>query len=188
MNGSRRLPLILSTAVALLVAIQLVPYGRNHTNPPHGQPVAWDSPRTLELARRACFDCHSNDTRWPWYASIAPLSWRIQTHVMEGREALNFTAFDSLNDKVRESAGEAAETVTKSEMPPADYGFAHPEAQLTMAERRELVSGLQAMFARYGEQGEREGRVERAGGRGERPASTNRTEREEGEERSHDPD
>ena len=56
------------------LAIQLVPYGRTHTNPPVTAEPAWDSPQTRALAVRACFDCHSNETVWPWYTSIAPIS------------------------------------------------------------------------------------------------------------------
>jgi len=128
-------------ALAFL-AIQFVPYGREHGNPPvTGQPK-WDSPRTEQLARRACFDCHSNETEWPWYASIAPLSWRIQNHVDEGRRHLNFSEFDRPQD----DADEAADMVRAGEMPPWDYALAHPEARLTAAEQRDLIVGLERTF------------------------------------------
>src|SRR5687767_12746271 len=65
----------------LFGVLQLVPYGQAHTNPPIIAEPLWDSPRTRELARRACFDCHSNETRWPWYANVAPFSWVMQNHV-----------------------------------------------------------------------------------------------------------
>lgn len=71
--------------LGLLLAIQLVPYGRDHSNPPGRTEPSWDSPATRELARRACFDCHSNETEWPAYASIAPASWLAQYDVDEGR-------------------------------------------------------------------------------------------------------
>ncbi|MCA9729534.1 MAG: heme-binding domain-containing protein [Candidatus Eisenbacteria bacterium] len=128
-------------AVALL-AIQLVPYGRQHTNPPVTGVPQWDSPRTEELARRACFDCHSHETRWPWYASIAPVSWRVQSHVDEGREHLDFSAFD----RVQRHADDAAEMVTEGEMPPWDYAMMHPEARLSDTEKQELIRGLTATF------------------------------------------
>ncbi len=67
---------IILTLTALVVGgfllIQLVPYGRNHTNPPVIQEPAWDSPQTQELFTRACADCHSNTTVWPWYSNVAP--------------------------------------------------------------------------------------------------------------------
>lgn len=148
--------------LALLLVIQLVPYGRRHVNPPPGASVAWDSPRTLELAKRACFDCHSNETRWPWYSHVAPVSWRVQNHVDEGREHLNFTAFDVASREMRHAAGEAAEVLEEGEMPPSDYLIGHPEARLTAAEKRELAAGLRAMFATYAEE---EKAREREGGR-----------------------
>jgi heme-binding protein len=153
MKASKAALLGFGAPVLLLAVIQLVPYGRDHTNPPAGRLVAWDSQQTQDLARRACFNCHSNETRWPWYASIAPLSWRIQTHVREGREKLNFTAFEPGNEKVADAAGEAAESVTKGEMPPQDYMLMHPEARLSYAEKQALVTGLEATFAGFGERG-----------------------------------
>ena len=147
MRDSRMLAAALFSGVGLLIAIQLLPYGRDHAAPPDGTLVAWDSPATEALAQRACYDCHSNRTRWPWYASIAPLSWRIQTHVARGRRDLNFTAFDPTMSDVAKAAGEAGETVTTGEMPPNDYLLAHPEARLSGAEKRALVAGLNRTFA-----------------------------------------
>jgi len=130
---SNRKIVTLSIAVALVFLLaQLVPYGREHTNPPEGTLASFDSPVTKDLAQRACFDCHSNRTRWPWYASVAPVSWRIQHHVAEGREKLNFSAFDPAIEKVADAAGEAGQSVTRREMPPVDYLVMHPEARLTL--------------------------------------------------------
>jgi hypothetical protein len=63
---------ILLGAVALFALIQVVPYGRSHTNPPVQSEPKWDSPQTRALAVRACYDCHSNETTWPWYTNVAP--------------------------------------------------------------------------------------------------------------------
>ena len=81
-------------SVVLLVVIQLVPYGRNHSNPPVTQEVKWDSSRTRELAVGACYDCHSNETVWPWYSNVAPVSWLVYADVKSGRETLNFSEWD----------------------------------------------------------------------------------------------
>lgn len=131
----------------LFVGIQLVPYGRAHTNPPVTGEPSWDSPHTRELVERACFDCHSNQTVWPWYASVAPLSWAVQDHVDEGREKLNFSEWDRPQDE----AEEAAEVVQEGEMPLWDYLLLHPEASLTAAEQADLVKGLLATFGGDGE-------------------------------------
>ncbi len=79
--------------LAGFLLIQLVPYGRNHTNPPVLQEPNWDSPQTRALAQRACFDCHSNETEWPWYSHVAPVSWLVQRDVEEGREKVNFSTW-----------------------------------------------------------------------------------------------
>lgn len=157
MSVSRKVLLGFGILLGLLFVLQLVPYGRRHSNPPAGAVAAWDSPRTLELAKRACFDCHSNETRWPWYSHIAPLSWRIQNHVDEGREHLNLTAFDAGSKDMRHAAGEAGEVLAEGEMPPLDYLLAHPEARLSASERRELVAGLNATFAAFAEADEDRG-------------------------------
>jgi mono/diheme cytochrome c family protein len=165
MSALRIVSVTLAAAVLGLAAMQLVPYGRDRSVPPDGQMAAFDSPRTEELARRACFDCHSNRTQWPWYASLAPISWRIQSHVDEGRKALNFTALDTLSEDGAKAAGEAGETIQKGEMPPQDYLLLHPEARLTASERQELARGLDRTFAaltekdlRHERGAEREGR------------------------------
>lgn len=155
MIGSRKLAFGVVVPVLLFAALQLVPYGRAHKNPPDGNRVVFDSPATEALARRGCFDCHSNATKWLWYSHIAPLSWRIQQHVDEGREKLNFSAFDPASEPMAGAAGEAGEAVQKGEMPPADYLLAHPEARLTAAEKQALVAGLERTFASLGEGGER---------------------------------
>lgn len=139
----RRLGLgIFGVLVALLLLIQLVPYGRNHTNPPATGEPAWDSPRTRELAVRACFDCHSNATAWPWYTNVAPASWLIQRDVDEGRAKLNFTNWSGQKQESRE----AAEQVQKGEMPPKIYLPLHPSANLSASEKAELIAGLQKTF------------------------------------------
>lgn len=127
--------------VVLLVLIQLVPYGRAHTNPPVVQEPAWDSPTTRTLAKRACFDCHSNETAWPWYTNVAPVSWMIQRHVDEGRQKLNFS--DWGNSRERE-VDEIAEVILEGEMPLPNYLPMHPEARLTPAEKQALIDGLNA--------------------------------------------
>ncbi len=129
----------LALAAALVVA-QLVPYGRDHTNPPVAAEPHWDSPTTRGLAQRACFDCHSNETRWPWYSHVAPSSWLLQSHVDEGREALNFSEFQ----KSYKDAHEAGQEVREGDMPPLSYLLLHPEARLSASEKQELARGLDA--------------------------------------------
>jgi mono/diheme cytochrome c family protein len=135
----RVITIILIGLVAGFLLIQLVPYGRQHTNPPVVQEPNWDSPQTRELAQRACFDCHSNESVWPWYSNVAPVSWLVQRDVDEGRRSLNFSAWG----RVREP-GEIIEVVREGRMPPSQYLITHPEARLTQPEKDALASGLQA--------------------------------------------
>lgn len=118
---------------------QLVPYGRDHTNPPVTGEPTWDSPATQELAQRACYDCHSNETIWPWYANVAPVSWLVQRDVDEGRQKLNFSRWDQGGG---EEAEEMGEVITNGSMPPRVFLITHPEARLTNAEKELLAQGL----------------------------------------------
>jgi mono/diheme cytochrome c family protein len=120
------------------VAIQLVPYGRDHTNPPVAGEPAWDAPATRALAKQACFDCHSNETEWPAYASVAPVSWLVQHDVDEGRAALNFSEWT----RPQKEAKEAAKEVREGEMPPAAYTLIHAHARLSPADLDRLTQGL----------------------------------------------
>lgn len=129
-----------AAAIAVVAIMQAVPYGRSHTNPPVAAEPAWDSPTTRALAVRACFDCHSNETGWPWYSNIAPVSWLIQSDVNSGRETLNFSEWD----RPQESALEAAAAAQSGEMPPFQYRLIHPKARLSAAEKAALVRGLVA--------------------------------------------
>ena len=128
-------------AIATLVAIQLVPYGRDHSNPAITGEPAWATPETRELIVRACFDCHSNEVRWRgWYSSVAPLSWAVTRHVVEGRDEVNYSEFDS--DGTVDD--DTIEVILEGEMPPFYYTVfgLHPEANLTDSEANQLVSGL----------------------------------------------
>lgn len=124
----------------LLVLIQFVPYGRRHTNPPVGAEPAWDSPRTRDLAVRTCFDCHSNQTTWPWYSHVAPVSWLVQNHVDEGRRKLNFSEFS----RPQKHAHDAVKEFTEGDMPVFGYTLLHGAARLDEGERADLIRGLRA--------------------------------------------
>ena len=134
----------LLAGVILFGLIQLVPYGRNHTNPPVTQEIKWDSARTRELAVGACYDCHSNLTKWNIPSYIAPFSWLIYSDVQGGRSSLNFTEWDKPQDT---DAQDIVESVNGG-MPPWFYKPIHPAARLSSTEKQELVSGLQRTLAK----------------------------------------
>jgi hypothetical protein len=133
--------IVLAVGVALMLAIQLVPYGRQHTNPPVTAEPAWPDSAVRDLAVRACFDCHSNESVWPWYSNIAPVSWVVQSHVQEARARLNFSTWDV----PQRGAREAAEVVLEGEMPPAYYRLMHRSANLSSAEAAQLAQALSTL-------------------------------------------
>lgn len=130
--------LVASFAVLFLL-MQLVPYGHDHVNPPVLSEPQWNNAETRALAQRACFDCHSNETVWPAYTSIAPGSWLIQRDVDEGREKMNFSEWGQDGSM---DYDEIEEVVMEGEMPPFQYLIIHGEARLTQAEKAQLLDGF----------------------------------------------
>jgi hypothetical protein len=128
----------LAAVVGLFALMQIVPYGRTHSNPPTIEEPPWDSPRTRELAVRACFDCHSNQTRWPWYADVAPFSWVVQFDVETARSVVNYSEWN----RAYPLGSYSGQTVRDGMMPPDKYRVAHPEADLTPQELKDLARGL----------------------------------------------
>ena len=121
-------------ALIAAILIQFIPYGHDHTDPPATKEPTWNSPATRELIRRACFDCHSNHTVWPWYSNVAPVSWLVQNDVNGGRRHLNFSEWDH----PQRHAKDVAAQVKEGEMPLWYYLPEHPDARLSDADREVL--------------------------------------------------
>jgi Haem-binding domain len=132
---------------ALLILIQAVPYGRDHVNPRVVLEPKWASPETRAMAKRACFDCHSNETVWPWYSNVAPVSWLIRSDVTEGREELNFSEW-RYGRRKGERPKEIRKALQEGEMPPFYYVLVHPEARLNAEQRKTLADALVALATR----------------------------------------
>src|SRR5664279_730946 len=90
-SRTRTALLVLGALVAVFVLIQFVPYGRDHTDPPVSNAFHWTSPQAKAIAQRACYDCHSNKTKYWWAVDIAPFSWLAAHDIQEGRARLNFS-------------------------------------------------------------------------------------------------
>lgn len=127
--------------VGLFLVIQLIPYGRQHSNPAVQQEPNWPDTQTRDLAARACFDCHSNETVWPWYSNIAPISWLVQNDVDEGRRRLNFSNWNHTEYEI----GEISEVIRSGQMPPFYFLIQHSEARLSDAEKQTLIDGLRSL-------------------------------------------
>ena len=130
----------LRRALGLVMVVLLIAqaFRIDHTNPPIQQDVA-APPEVAAVLRRACYDCHSNETVWPWYSHVAPVSWLLARDVREGRGELNFSTWDAYDAKKKtKKLKETAEEVTEGEMPPWVYVVAHREAALSPADAERL--------------------------------------------------
>ena len=136
--------------LGLGLAIQLVPYRPRIDPPVLGEP-AWNAPRTRELFYRACKNCHSHETEWPWYAAVAPSSWLLRYDVDHARRHFDVSAWGHKKNK---HSDEAASAVRDDWMPPWYYRPLHPEGRLSDEERKELATGLAATFGDAEAEGE----------------------------------
>ncbi len=112
----------------------------DHSNPPVTYDrIQWDTPETEALMRHACYDCHSNETVWPWYSFVAPVSFLVSKDVQEGREELNFsTGHGELESH------ELIKQIEKNKMPLPVYLITHPEANLSEQQKLDLIAGIKA--------------------------------------------
>jgi cytochrome c551/c552 len=127
--------------VVVLIAIQFVPLAR--TNPPERAKAP--APEDVQvLLQRACFDCHSNETRWPWYAYVAPVSFLIARDVSEGRREVNFSLWNQYNaQREARKRKEIVEQVQSGKMPQWYYLLLHPDAKLSDADRQTIIKWAQ---------------------------------------------
>ena len=132
--------------IIVFIAIQFVPVA--HTNPPVHleQDLLEHSEFTSaqkRLVKAACYDCHSNETVYPWYSYVAPMSFIIENHIVEGREELNFNAFMIYSERKKEhKLEEIVEALDKGWMPLNGYVALHGEAKLSAEQRAELATAF----------------------------------------------
>ena len=134
-----RTPVKVVVGIAVVgLAIQLVRF--EQTNPPVESDI--HAPADVDqLLRRACYDCHSHETKWPWYSQVAPVSWLVTRDTNEGRKHLNFSRWGSYSlERQQKKLKEIAEEVGEGEMPMAIYLPMHPEAKFSAAEKERLVN------------------------------------------------
>ena len=134
------------------VVIQVVPFGHSHTNPPVTKEPVWDSRQTAGLFHRSCYDCHSNQTTWPWYSNVAPVSWLVQRDVNGGRRHLNFSRWD----EPQRHAKDIAQQIKQGDMPPWFYLPMHPMARLSETEKQMLITGAGKSLGPQAGPGERD--------------------------------
>jgi hypothetical protein len=107
----------------------------------HQSAEPFHTPKVGEKLQRACADCHSNQTNWPWYSHIAPLSWWIQNHVRQGQREFNFSDWETYSSAQRRRELESICGLTSmGRMPPASYTLMHPQAKLSVQDKKAICS------------------------------------------------
>ena len=144
----RKERIIIGGIVALVggfILLQLLPI-EDAGNPPVIREPLWDSPETRQLADAACYDCHSNNTTYPWYSNIQPMGWLLANHIKEGKAELNFNEFGSYSERRQQSKLKSiAGQVKENEMPLASYTMLHKNARLTKHQKALIIDwALQA--------------------------------------------
>jgi mono/diheme cytochrome c family protein len=131
------------SVVMLMAVAQALPIGQLRTNPTPTRELTWNSVQTRDLFFRSCGDCHSNETDWPWYSKVAPVSWLVTERVERARSHLNVSEYAS--PLHGEAALEATAKILNGSMPPAPYLRMNPGARLSDAERAALATGMELM-------------------------------------------
>lgn len=153
-------PLLKKLGLGLLVIfviLQFFPAPKNRATEPGTQHISrlYSIPAPVEqVLKTACYDCHSNNTRYPWYAHIQPLGWWLNKHITEGKEELNFSSFASYSVRRQyHKLEEVSEMVETEEMPLSSYTFIHRDSRLDTAQKALLLTWAKAtrdsMKARY---------------------------------------
>lgn len=132
----------------ILIAIQFIPVDRttDKAKPSMDFLTQMGTAPAAEILKAACYDCHSNNTSYPFYASIAPVSWYIQKHINHGREHLNFSIWTSYSADDREHIlEEMVEEIEENKMPLKSYRLLHGEARLSEGEKEQLTNWLASL-------------------------------------------
>lgn len=129
--------------MAVFAGIQLIRPSQNHSKDIRAAGIATTIavPQDVQnLLSTACYDCHSNNTRYPWYADVQPVGWYLSYHINEGKRALNFSELGTYTKRKQESSFRSiANQVADGEMPLSSYTRLHPHARLTAAQRKSIV-------------------------------------------------
>jgi hypothetical protein len=132
--------IVVIIGLVLFGLIQLIPVDRS--NPQPSKEPNWSSPEASALVKEHCFDCHSDETVWPWYGYVAPSSWLLKWDVDRGRRRLNFSEWD----KRPTSLDEMVEKIQSGEMPPMQYTLIHTNSRLNDQQKQALIDALNGLY------------------------------------------
>jgi hypothetical protein len=137
--------MIKKIAIAIVVILIAIQFIRVDTVNPTPAPekdfinVTQPSKEVADLLKTSCYDCHSNETKYPWYFNVAPVSWWLKNHINEGREELNFSLWADFDAKRKDKKlEESVELINEGEMPMFSYTLTHKEAKLNAAQQKAL--------------------------------------------------
>jgi len=140
--------------LVVLIGIQFISIDKN--NPPIDESLDFFTTESfslegVELIKNACYDCHSNESKYPWYSNIAPISFVLEDHIKEGREELNFSEYQSYSAKKKNhKLEEIAEALREGWMPLDNYVWMHSEAKLSLEQRDMLAKEFDVIRANLG--------------------------------------
>jgi hypothetical protein len=140
--------------LVVLIGIQFIRIDKN--NPPVDESLNFFStesfsPEGMALVKNACYDCHSNESKYPWYSNVAPVSFLLADHIKEGREELNFSEYQSYSDKKKNhKLEEISEALREGWMPIDNYVWMHSEAKLSAEQRESLAKEFDAIRSGLG--------------------------------------
>jgi hypothetical protein len=137
--------------LALIVIAQFIRPAKNVAAVAGPNDIATKHPvpaNVAALLQRACYDCHSNNTKYPWYAEVQPAGWWLAEHVNDGKRHLNFSEFAAYTPKrAKTKAGEIVDEVEEKKMPLKSYTWMHPEARLTVEEIKLIIAWAEDLEA-----------------------------------------
>jgi len=129
---------IISILVGVFVFFQVIPYG-DKTNPVVDKKLEIKaSKEVMTILRRSCYDCHSNETKWPWYSYVAPISWSVYDHVEQGRRAVNFSIWQSYSQEQKMKIKKGTYRTVKYVMPLSQYTFIHSDAKMSKKDIKDM--------------------------------------------------
>ena len=140
---------IVTVLVVVLVIIQF--FRIDKVNPSYSASndlivVSSPSSEVEQILKQSCYDCHSFETKYPWYTNVAPVSWWIKDHINEGREELNFSEWATYSEKRKKhKLEEFVEMIEEDEMPLSSYTWGHPEASLSEEQKQTLIDWVKSI-------------------------------------------
>ena len=132
---------IIGIICLIFIGLQFIPRPQKNISAVSSiSPVFQSNPTVLAILKKSCLDCHSNNTKYPWYTTIQPLSMWINHHIEEGKEEMNFSEFETYSlKKQQHKLKELVEQVEEDEMPMSYYTLIHKTAKLTPEEKKTLI-------------------------------------------------